>query len=132
MDLKKYIRSIKDYPKKGILFRDITTLIKNPEALKYTIDKINDISKKITFDKRFSEFLKLKSKLCNINKSSLSTEEKVDWTLIWAEMNGYLFNYKVLKPWERDPAFYKTIWTSRSDVPAHEGPSHHNLSLIHI
>ena len=51
MDLKKYIRSIKDYPKKGILFRDITTLIKNPEALKYTIDKINDISKKITFDK---------------------------------------------------------------------------------
>ena len=28
MDLKKYIRSIPDYPKKGILFRDITTLIK--------------------------------------------------------------------------------------------------------
>ena len=83
--------------------------------------------KKITFDKRFSEFLKLKSMLCDIDKSSLSTEEKVDWTLIWAEMNGYLFNYKVLKPWERDPAFYKTIWTSRSDVPAHEGPSHHNL-----
>ncbi len=83
--------------------------------------------RKITFDKRFSEFLKLKSKLCNVNKSSLSTEEKVDWTLIWAEMNGYLFNYKVLRPWERDPAFYKTIWTSRSDVPAHEGPSHHNL-----
>ena len=51
MDLKKYIRSIKDYPKKGILFRDITTLIKNPDALKYTIDRINDISKKITFDK---------------------------------------------------------------------------------
>ena len=83
--------------------------------------------KKITFDKRFLEFLKLKSMLCDIDKSSLSTEEKVDWTLIWAEMNGYLFNYKVLKPWERDPAFYKTIWTSRSDVPAHEGPSHHNL-----
>ena len=51
MDLKKYIRSIKDYPKKGILFRDITTLIKNPDALKYTIDRINDISKKIAFDK---------------------------------------------------------------------------------
>ena len=83
--------------------------------------------KKITFDKRFPEFLKLKSKLCDIDKSILSTEEEVDWTLIWAEMNGYLFNYKVLKPWERDPAFYKTIWTSRSDVSAHEGPSHHNL-----
>ena len=51
MDLKKYIRSVPDYPKKGILFRDITTLIKNPDALKYAIDKINEISKKITFDK---------------------------------------------------------------------------------
>ena len=51
MDLKKYIRSIPDYPKKGILFRDITTLIKNPDALNFTIDKIVEISKKIKFDK---------------------------------------------------------------------------------
>ena len=51
MDLKKHIRSIQDYPKKGILFRDITTLIKNPEAFKYTNDKIIEISKKIDFDK---------------------------------------------------------------------------------
>ena len=51
MDLKKFIRSIPDYPKKGILFRDITTLIKNPEAFKFTIDKIIEISKKIEFDK---------------------------------------------------------------------------------
>ena len=46
MDLKKYIRSIPDYPKKGILFRDITTLIKNPEAFNFAIDKIVEISKK--------------------------------------------------------------------------------------
>jgi len=51
MNLKKYIRSIKDYPKKGILFRDITTLIKDPEAFKYTNDKIIEISKNIDFDK---------------------------------------------------------------------------------
>ncbi len=51
MDLRKYIRSIQDYPKKGILFRDITTLIKNAEAFKYTNDKIIEISKKIDFDK---------------------------------------------------------------------------------
>ena len=51
MDLKKYIRSIPDYPKKGILFRDITTLIKNSEAFKYTNDKIVEIAKKIEFDK---------------------------------------------------------------------------------
>ena len=51
MDLKKHIRSIPDYPKKGILFRDITTLIKNAEAFKFTNDKIIEISKKIEFDK---------------------------------------------------------------------------------
>ena len=51
MDLKKFIRSIPDYPKKGILFRDITTLIKNAEAFKYTNNKIIEISKKIEFDK---------------------------------------------------------------------------------
>ena len=51
MDLKKYIRSIPDYPKKGILFRDITTLIKDPKAFKYTIDRIIEISKKINFNK---------------------------------------------------------------------------------
>tara|TARA_B100001057_G_scaffold453207_1_gene497824 strand:+ start:446 stop:973 length:528 start_codon:yes stop_codon:yes gene_type:complete len=51
MDLKKYIRSIPDYPKKGILFRDITTLIKNADAFKFTNDKIIDLAKKIEFDK---------------------------------------------------------------------------------
>ena len=51
MDLKKYIRSIPDYPKKGILFRDITTLIKNAKAFKFTNDKIVEIAKAIDFDK---------------------------------------------------------------------------------
>ena len=51
MNLKDYIRSIPDYPKKGILFRDITTLIKNTEAFNYSIDQIVKISKMIEFDK---------------------------------------------------------------------------------
>ena len=51
MDLKKHIRSIQDYPKKGILFRDITTLIKNAEAFKFTNDRIIEISKNFEFDK---------------------------------------------------------------------------------
>ncbi|MFH1506240.1 MAG: adenine phosphoribosyltransferase [archaeon] len=38
MDLKKHIRAIPDWPKKGIIFRDITTLIQNPEALHHSID----------------------------------------------------------------------------------------------
>jgi len=51
MDLKEYIRSIPDYPKKGILFRDITTLIKNEKAFRGCIDQIVERSKKFKLDK---------------------------------------------------------------------------------
>ena len=51
MDLKNYIRSIPDYPKKGILFRDITTLIKDNKAFNYTINKIAELAKDLKFDK---------------------------------------------------------------------------------
>ena len=51
MNLKEYIRSIPDYPKKGILFRDITTLIKNEEAFSETINQIIKILKNYKFDK---------------------------------------------------------------------------------
>ena len=73
-----------------------------------------------SFDNRMPEFRELKDRLNEIDKSTLDTKSKVDWTLIWAEMNGFEFNYRVHKPWERDPAFYKSIWMNRSDVPAHE------------
>ncbi len=51
MNLKDYIRSIPDYPKKGILFRDITTLIKNEKAFSETINQIVTILKNHNFDK---------------------------------------------------------------------------------
>ncbi len=51
MDLKKFIRSIPDYPKKGILFRDITTLIKEEKAFEQTINQIVEKSKKFKFNK---------------------------------------------------------------------------------
>tara|TARA_B100000401_G_C52713638_1_gene675081 strand:+ start:564 stop:1091 length:528 start_codon:yes stop_codon:yes gene_type:complete len=51
MNLKEYIRSIPDYPKKGILFRDITTLIKNEKAFEETINQTIEILKNYKFDK---------------------------------------------------------------------------------
>ena len=51
MDLKKYIRSVQDYPKKGILFRDITTLIKDKNAFKNCIDQMSNILIKLDYDK---------------------------------------------------------------------------------
>ncbi len=78
-----------------------------------------------TFDLRIEEFDNLRNRLNQIDKEKLDIKSQVDWTLIWAEMNGYEFNYNILRPWERDPAFYKSLWMNRSDVPAHEGPTHH-------
>ena len=51
MNLKDFIRSIPDYPKKGILFRDITTLIKNDKAFEETINQIVERSRKFKVDK---------------------------------------------------------------------------------
>ena len=51
MDLRNYIRSIPDYPKKGILFRDITTLIKDEKAFKYSVDQIVEKIKDLNFEK---------------------------------------------------------------------------------
>ena len=51
MNLTDFIRSIPDYPKKGILFRDITTLIKDEKAFANTIDQIVERSKKFKFNK---------------------------------------------------------------------------------
>jgi len=51
MNLKDFIRSIPDYPKKGILFRDITTLIKNEKAFREAINQIVERSSKFKFDK---------------------------------------------------------------------------------
>ncbi len=51
MNLKDFIRSIPDYPKKGILFRDITTLIKDENAFSETIDQIIKKSRKFNFNK---------------------------------------------------------------------------------
>ena len=80
MDLKKYIRSIPDYPKKGILFRDITTLIKDKDAFKDCIDQMSGILKKLDFDKIASiesRGFVFASALCyNLSKSLILMRKK--------------------------------------------------------
>ncbi len=83
-----------------------------------------------TFEKRWPDFKKLQTKLLEMDTAGWQTPEKVDWMIVWAEMNGYDFNHRILKPWERDPAFYLSLWTERSDVPAHEGPTHHGITEL--
>jgi len=83
-----------------------------------------------TFQKRWPDFKKLQAKLMSMDTSGWAIDQQADWHIIWAEMNGFDFNYRILKPWERDPAYYKTLWSERSDVPAHEGPTHHMITDV--
>jgi hypothetical protein len=78
-----------------------------------------------TFEARQPQYQALRERLDAFEISDWPVPQQVDWHLVRAEMNGYDFNRRVLQPWVRDPAFYATIWNYRSDVPAHEGPTHH-------
>ena len=77
------------------------------------------------FDAAYAELPDYFERLNAIDTSGWPVEQQVDWHIVRAEMNGFDFNHRVLQPWVRDPAYYQSIWTYQSDVPAHEGPTHH-------
>jgi len=77
------------------------------------------------FAGRRPDFAALQARLNAFDVTAWPIPQQVDWHLVRAEMNGYDFNERVLKPWARDPAYYASVWMARSDVPAHEGPTHH-------
>lgn len=69
----------------------------------------------------------LRDRLQAIDPGQWPVERQVDWHIVRAELNGFDFNCRVLRPWQRDPAFYQQVWTYQSDTPAHEGPCNHAL-----
>jgi hypothetical protein len=86
--------------------------------------------RKETFEERHVEWAQFKSRLLAFDKSQWTVPQQIDWFVMLAELNGYEFNDKVLMPWRRDPAFYKQVWTYKSDVPAHEGPTPHYVTEL--
>jgi hypothetical protein len=78
-----------------------------------------------TLARKHSALKTYQERLRAIDPSAWPVEQQVDYHLVRAEMNGLDFYIRVLKPWERDPAFYVTVWTEQSDTPAHEGPTNH-------
>ena len=73
------------------------------------------------------EWRSLKDRLYAIDPSGWPVAQQADWHLVRAELNGFDFDCRVLRPWQRDPAFYQQVWTYQSDTPAHEGPCNHAL-----
>lgn len=79
----------------------------------------------VTIAKKQQDLLNYRKRLAEIDTANWAIEQKVDWALLQTEMNGLDYNCRVLKPWQRDPAFYALIFAEQSDVPAHEGPTSH-------
>jgi len=92
----------------------------NPPRLNGAPDYTTD-----RFKKDHTAFKDLQNRLVQIGIDDWPIPYQVDWHVVRAEMNGYDFNYRVLRPWVRDPAYYQTVWMYQSDVPAHEGPTNH-------
>jgi len=78
-----------------------------------------------TFARRHEELKQYQTRLSAFDSSGWPVDQQVDYALVGAQMNGLDFYIRVLQPWARDPAFYKSVWTGQSDTPAHEGPTHH-------
>jgi len=99
-------------------WRDFENPPRLNEAPDYTAER---------FKKDHSTFNDLQNRLAEIAIDDWPIPYQVDWHVVRAEMNGYDFNYRVLRPWRRDPAYYQTVWMYQSDVPAHEGPTNHAI-----
>ena len=89
-------------------------------------DGVPDYSK-VAMSKQYEKLSEWKQRLNNFDTTGWSINQQVDWYIVKAEINGLEFDHRIMKPWERDPAFYKTLWMERSDVPAHEGPIHSSI-----
>ncbi|WP_353216929.1 DUF885 family protein [Sandarakinorhabdus sp.] len=73
---------------------------------------------------RAAGLVQFQAELAAIDTAGWSAADKVDWRLVQAEMNGLKFDLETAKPWQRDPAWYLSVWAAQSDTPSHEGPVH--------
>ncbi len=73
--------------------------------------------------KQHAELKKWQARLNAVDTSGWPIKHQIDWYLIWAEMNGLDFDHRVVRPWEKDPAFYVWFYRYPSDVPEREGPN---------
>ncbi len=71
---------------------------------------------------QYTELANYRERLAAIDTTGWPVPQRIDYVLVWAEMNGLEFDHRVRKPWANNPGFYAMVWPSQSDTPAHEGP----------
>lgn len=77
--------------------------------------------------RRHQQLKRYQARLAALSPDTWPIEQRIDYDLVRAQMNGLEFDIRWLRPWERDPAFYQSIWTEQSDTPEHEGPVNHAI-----
>lgn len=85
------------------------------------VDGVPDFSRE-TIAAQWNDFPSWRSTLDSFPIEEWAVNEQVDWHLVNAELNGLQFDHEVLKPWQRDPAYYVYFYPSPTDVPNREGP----------
>ncbi len=110
-DLVKLFKEFRDYQKPRI------------------VEGIPDYTKE-AMEEQYSRLPEFRQKLSLIDPSDWTIQEKVDYEVLKAEINGLDFDHRVLHPWKRDPAFYAVITTYEPDVPAREGPEIYNVLYL--
>ncbi|MEQ1584869.1 MAG: hypothetical protein ABL895_03255 [Cyclobacteriaceae bacterium] len=114
--------------KKSTTYAQLVELFKTWRDFQKPIIKEDVPDYSVAAMKQQHESLKIwQQKLQNFDTTNWPIKHQADWYILYAEMNGLDFDHRVLRTWERDPAFYKTLWMDRSDVPGHEGPTHHAI-----
>jgi len=73
---------------------------------------------------------KWRGRLAAIDPSGWTLSRRADYEIVRAEMNGFEFDHRVLRPWSRDACFYTVVQDSPPDVPAREGPELHGTLLL--
>ena len=110
-------KSYKSYDDLVTLFKEWREFVK-PKMT----EGVPDYSKE-AMAKQHAELPEWQKRLNSFDTTGWAIPQQVDWYLIYAEMNGLDFEHRVVRPWERDPAFYTWFFGSPSDVPEREGPN---------
>ena len=85
------------------------------------VEGVPDFSRK-AIARQWADFPAWRAALESFDIQDWPVSQQVDWHLVRAELNGLQFDHEVLKPWERDPAYYVYFYPNPTDVPSREGP----------
>jgi hypothetical protein len=108
----------------GSSYQQLANLFTESRAFNHpAIDKGRPDYSAAAMTKKAKGLADFRARLKAIDQGAWSTLQKNDYRVVEAEMNGLDFFLRILKPWQRDPDFYATVFAEMSDVPAHEGPS---------